>query len=53
MPSATDLGLAQLFDGVKCDILTKNQEADNALKLREISRTFLCEPFLVAYPAGC
>jgi hypothetical protein len=43
MPSVTDLRLAQLFDEVKCDILTKNQEADNALKLEEISRTFLCE----------
>ncbi|KAN0100901.1 Pyridoxal phosphate-dependent transferase [Tylopilus felleus] len=47
MPSATDPGLAQLFDGVKCDILTKNQEADNALKLREISRTFLSDTVTV------
>lgn len=43
MPSVPDLRLTQLFDEVKCDLLTKNQEADNALKLQEISRTFICE----------
>ena len=46
MPSVTDRRLAQLFDEVKCDILTKNQEARNALELEGLSRTFLCE-FLV------
>lgn len=44
MSSVTNLELAQLFDEVKCDILTRNQEVDNALKLEEISRTFLCKP---------
>ena len=43
MPSVTDFRLAQLFDEVKCDILTKNQEADDTLKLEEISRAFPCE----------
>ena len=54
MPSMTDLRLAQLFDEVKCDILTKNQEAANALKLEEISRTFLCESlvFKLVCPFG-
>ncbi|KAI9572666.1 pyridoxal phosphate-dependent transferase [Boletus coccyginus] len=42
MPSVPDRRLARLFDGIKCDILTKNQEAG----LEEISRTFHCE-FLV------
>ncbi|KAH0838581.1 pyridoxal phosphate-dependent transferase [Lanmaoa asiatica] len=41
MPSVPDISLAQLFDEVKCDVLTKDQEVDNALKLQEISRTFL------------
>ncbi|KAF8559394.1 hypothetical protein OG21DRAFT_1431516 [Imleria badia] len=47
MSSMTNLGLAQLFDEVKCDILTKNQEADNALKLEEISRAFLSDTITV------
>ena len=51
MPSVTDFRLAQLFDEVKCDILTKNQEADDTLKLEEISRAFPCEsPVLVFMP---
>jgi threonine aldolase len=41
MPSVTDLRPAQLFDEVKCDILTTNQEADDALKLEEVSGSFL------------
>lgn len=49
----TNLGLAQLFTEVKCDILTKDQEVDNVLKLQEISRAFLCEPLaLVIYLSG-
>ena len=51
MPSVTDLRLAQLFDEVKCDILTQNQEADNALKLEELSRAFLCESLLLVRPS--
>ncbi|KAF8446257.1 pyridoxal phosphate-dependent transferase [Boletus edulis BED1] len=47
MPSVTDLGLAKLFDEVGCDILTKNQEADNALKLEEISRAFISDTLTV------
>ncbi|KAG6371653.1 pyridoxal phosphate-dependent transferase [Boletus reticuloceps] len=47
MPSVTDLGLAKLFDEVRCDILTKNQEADNALKLEEISRAFISDTLTV------
>ncbi|KAF9243806.1 pyridoxal phosphate-dependent transferase [Melanogaster broomeanus] len=41
MPSVTDLRLAQLFEEVKCDILTKTQQADNAAKMEEISRAFV------------
>ena len=51
MPSVTVLRLAQLFDEVKCDILTQNQEADNALKLEELSRAFLCESLLLVRPS--
>ncbi|KAG9314643.1 pyridoxal phosphate-dependent transferase [Chiua virens] len=44
MPSTnTDAALSQLFDEVKCDILTKNPDTDNALKCEEISRTFVCQ----------
>lgn len=51
----TDLRLsARFFDKVKCDILTKDQEADSALKLEEISRTFpsLCESLVLVCPFG-
>lgn len=46
MPSVPDRRLARLFDGIKCDVLTKNQEAG----LEEISRTFHCELLVLLCP---
>jgi len=39
--------LAQLFDEVKCDILSKNQEAVNDLELEEVSRAFVSDTLTV------
>ncbi|KIJ68737.1 hypothetical protein HYDPIDRAFT_106972 [Hydnomerulius pinastri MD-312] len=47
MPSVTDVRLAQLFEEVKCDVLTKSQEADNVVKLEELSRTFTSDTITV------
>lgn len=35
--------IAAIIDQVKIDILSKTQTVDNALKRKEISRTFICE----------
>jgi hypothetical protein len=34
---------AKIADQVRIDIISKTHDADNAAKLKEISRTFICE----------
>jgi hypothetical protein len=34
---------AKIVDQVKIDILSKTQNVDNAAKMKEISRTFICK----------
>ena len=41
MSSAT---IASIIDQVKLDVFSKTQTTDNAVKRKQISRTFICEP---------
>lgn len=43
MPSLTDVRFADIAHEIACDVLTKSQDDDNILKVKEISRTFVCE----------
>lgn len=36
--------IAAIIDQVKLDVLSKTQIADNAIKRKEVSRSFICEP---------
>ncbi|KIJ21466.1 threonine aldolase [Paxillus involutus ATCC 200175] len=47
MPSVTDVRLVQLFEEVRCDVLNKSQQADNALMMEEISRAFISDTITV------